>query len=88
MDIYTIQEEAYKRGYEAGVKSVTDNNVGGKWIPVAERLPEKEGIIVVLGNPCEVWTFNGDYWEDECGWLQEFKDVTHWMPLPQPPKGE
>ena len=25
MDIYTIQEEAYKRGYEAGVKSVAYN---------------------------------------------------------------
>lgn len=33
MDIYTIQEEAYKRGYEAGVKSVTDKNVGGKMTP-------------------------------------------------------
>lgn len=33
MDIFTIQEEAYKRGYEAGVKSVTDNNVGGKMSP-------------------------------------------------------
>ena len=53
MDIFTIQEEAYKRGYEAGVKSVTGNNVGGKmtptdkdtnvpskWIPVTDRLPE------------------------------------------------
>lgn len=68
--------------------TVTDNNVGGKWIPVTERLPENEKVIVVLGNPCEVWTFNGDYWEDEYGWLQEFKGVTHWMPLPEPPKGE
>lgn len=33
MDIYTMQEEAYKRGYDAGVKSVTDNNVGHKMSP-------------------------------------------------------
>lgn len=71
--------------YEKGYRDAMDNK---KWIPVTERLPENEKVIVVLGYPCEVWTFNGDYWEDEYGWLQEFKDVTHWMPLPEPPKGD
>ena len=47
MDIYTIQEEAYKRGYEAGVKSVTDNNVGGKMTPTADR----ERLIEILRVP-------------------------------------
>ena len=83
MKIHEATEQAYKNGYDKGYEDGRP-----KWIPVTERLPEDEGIIVVLGNPCEVWTFNGDYWEDECGWLQDFKDVTHWMPLPEPPKGE
>ena len=31
-----------------GVTFATDNNVGGKWIPVTERLPEKEDTYWVL----------------------------------------
>ena len=71
----------YEKGYADGKRDAQP-----KWIPVTERLPESEGVIAVLGNPCEIWTFNGDYWEDEYGWLQEFKSITHWMPLPEAPK--
>lgn len=45
MDIYTIQEEAYKRGYEAGVKSVTDKNVGDRLTPT-----DREKLIEVLSE--------------------------------------
>ena len=31
----------------AGVTFATDNNVGSKWIPVTERLPEVEGRYLV-----------------------------------------
>lgn len=30
--------------------TVTDNNVGGKWIPVTERLPEPETEVVILAE--------------------------------------
>ena len=67
----------------------TDNNVGDKWISVKDRLPENEQNVLVADNGfIAVWTFYGDYWEDSHGWWQEFDEVTHWMPLPQPPKGE
>ena len=33
MKVQDAIEQAYKNGYEAGVKSVTDNNVGGKMTP-------------------------------------------------------
>jgi hypothetical protein len=69
-------------------KPVTDNNVGCNWIPVTERLPDDgipsttylcfwKGTIRV----CKYWRtrkcfeFNG-----------RVMKVTHWMPLPEPPK--
>lgn len=55
MDIYTIQEEAYKRGYEAGVKSVTDNNVGGKVSPT-----DREKLIELLSD----LSCNAEYCKD------------------------
>ena len=60
-----------------------------EWISVKDRLPEKEQDVLVADNGfIAVWTFYGDYWEDSHGWWQEFDEVTHWMPLPEPPKGE
>ena len=63
-----------------------DNNVPSKWIPVTERLPEYETEVLTYrksGVSVEVrWR---TYWDND-----EFSDypVTHWMPLPHPPKEE
>ena len=50
-----------------------------KWIPVTERLPEKYGEHILVcykdGWVCDQYTPVDD-------------GVTHWMPLPEPPKGE
>ena len=69
-----------------------------KWIPVTERLPEsvcKSYLCLTdTGYHCEVrWTNNvyglfksGNKW----GWsivdVPQYCKVTHWMPLPEPPK--
>lgn len=85
-----------------GVTFATDNFVGDKltptadrWIPVSERLPEKEDFyIVFMHEPGveEPFVWHGYYKPSE-GW--EVRDVygdlfdgnpTHWMPLPAPPK--
>lgn len=55
-----------------------------QWISVKERLPEKEGTYIVHGNLGGVF---GLFYDEILA--DSFKQmVTHWMPLPQPPKGE
>lgn len=64
-----------------------------RWIPATERLPE-EGVSVQVcfysqGGEAQavserfVDNRNQSYWSGLCG-----MKPTHWMPLPQPPKGE
>ena len=74
-----------------------------KWIPVAEQLPEKDGLYLVVacdeGCPYGegIWydtvVVTAEYYDDgrwvwyENGTEYDLCDiVTHWMPLPQPPK--
>ena len=68
------------------IEELTDNNVG-KWIPVTERLPEKNGsyLVYVYGEVTEM-----DCWHGKWHRLRDdyTKAVTHWMPLPEPPKEE
>ena len=65
-----------------------------EWIPVTEN-PKRNGCYIVVvnhwvdGKPVE----REAYWNG-CDWLSCDKKreltprVTHWMPMPQPPKGE
>ena len=63
----------------------TGNNVGCKWIPVAERLPEpyKDVLVVENNGWCQKVEVNSML---SNGWLYDGRIVTHWMPLPQAPK--
>jgi hypothetical protein len=59
-----------------------------EWISVKDRLPEANSHVLVYparGKEYQVWFFaaNGA-WYDECGWCA--RGITHWMPLPEPPK--
>ena len=66
-----------------------------EWISVKERLPEHGEVVLVCDNReatpyIGLWTLEpniggGDCWNDEAGWWRPFAEVTHWMPLPEPP---
>ena len=70
----------------------TDNNDGRKWIPVEDRLPDQ--FVSVLGYMTDAGNFppvrecylvgKAFYFPALC----DVHPVTHWMPLPEPPKGE
>ena len=71
-----------------------------EWISVDDRLPDQSGevLVIVSGNPQKNITLNCAYelaeYDPYSGWIMgmwpEWEDavVTHWMPLPEPPKGE
>ena len=69
-------------------KPVTDIIVGCKWIPVAERLPEPFEIVLVYDNRDKY--VSDAYMTRHKEWvgITAKSDVTHWMPLPDAPKGE
>ena len=77
---------------EAVADYLLDNGVTvQEWIPVKDRLPEnrKEGVLIALrwGDVDIGWCEDGR-WRSE--FVNEYEDgeVTHWMIIPQHPKGE
>ena len=61
---------------------ITNGVTVQKWIPVADRLPDV-GVEVLVYS--EIVGICVDYYDGD---LFGYSDVTHWMPLPEPPKGE
>lgn len=63
------------------------------WISVAERLPEVDRQLVVVHVPDAIladvwparWDANYKNFVAGGGWFEQ-DEITHWMPLPEPPK--
>ena len=76
--------DQYNQGYRDGKKDAIP-----KWIPVSERLPKYNTFVIVFaeGIVGEAVLDDADYWywagSDE---YASQINVTHWMPLPEPPK--
>ena len=54
-----------------------------RWIPVTERLPEKDTRVIVCASLPE--GVHSDFIYEDGHWFVS-TGVTHWMPLPEPPK--
>lgn len=64
-----------------------------KCIPVTERLPEMHTKVLCCGirggrfiAELSTWGNGNRYWDKRNG--KGCPEVTHWMPLPEPPSGE
>jgi hypothetical protein len=63
-----------------------------KWISVKDRLPEKGKAVLCFCTNDDYWIALWDRCDDQLWsdgeWWRAKDFVTHWMHLPQPPKGE
>lgn len=61
-----------------------------RWISVKDRLPEEEGKYLICCSDGYQTTaeYENKTWLVYTGRYEEIEDVTHWMPLPEPPKGD
>ena len=60
-----------------------------EWISVKDRLPEKEDDVLAyeFRGDVSIAYISGYEWRNlESGYVMDASYVTHWMPLPEPPK--
>lgn len=64
-----------------GVTFATDTNVGNKWISVEDGLPVETYQVLTIDDTgwIEIDALGNEEW-------MSYRNVTHWMPLPEPPK--
>lgn len=69
---------------EQQVPAVDAVPVVQRWISVKDRLPEVAGWYIVFynGSAMQVAFFKGKKWP----FNNHYHTITHWMPLPEPPK--
>ena len=85
VDVGKELQAAFDDGYAEGFAKASE------WISVKDRLPEDDrNVLVYDDHDIQFWVA----WHDEChnNWYTQEGEsvygVSHWMPLPQPPKGE
>lgn len=60
-----------------------------EWISIKDRLPhnlQKVLVYTEFKRMFDAWFSNGVWYENHEGRNLDFDGVTHWMPLPEPPK--
>ena len=61
-----------------------------EWISVKDRLPQAKEYVLIYDpnhrNICKAWYVGDiDVWFSN-EYFPQFTNITHWMPLPKPPK--
>lgn len=77
-----VLDHLYESGFMAGFKAAYP-----KWISVEERVPENDDDVLIItefGISMGYYDIYRDYWVDYTN--GDSNIVTHWMPLPEPPK--
>ena len=78
--------------YDCQTPTVADHLIANgvtvqKWIPVTERLPEDDRQVLACTKHGRAFSAHYDHkwkrWQ-----VSHSVKITHWMPLPEPPKGE
>ena len=87
-----LKSQKCNRDSENAIRLEEKQATSDGWIPVTERLPEDgQDVLGFLQNDTERGIFPANYdhgiWFD-CLFNIHIQSVTHWMPLPEPPKGE
>lgn len=89
--IYDMSIETLNMICEDGIEQLENAQTVNRWIPCSERLPEKH-VEVLAYSPywgkIVVAMWGGEFWLEQ--WTDddlEQSEITHWMPLPEPPEG-
>lgn len=87
--------EALHDAYDCGYRRAVHGQNELKWIPVTERLPDRtmppRDVLVYHDLGCGMFVDRAWYSYEKNRWssvLGMKLKVTHWMPIPESPKGE
>lgn len=90
------KDEAYMRGYEKGkIEGLLRERSKGEWIPVSERLPNRNGVYNVTRIIDETAISDVCYFDGQNTWHNDnrvnhgrpyLNDIIAWQPLPEPYK--
>lgn len=82
----SLVDMVYESGYQVGFEAAKP-----KWISMEERKPKNGQHVLTIDSigKQEVCYYNEvKNAFGECAWLSYIYNITHWMPMPEPPKEE
>lgn len=91
-EIYPCKADIFQKTYTE-YKPKTNAVTVQEWIPVDDRLPEEKVNCIVhyrhaYCDDDDYWAIGICFYDGEKFQINPAYKVTHWMPMPNPPKGE